>query len=76
MGQKSDLYEKFIQFTILMIEDVPAGNIYGLVGTDQPLVKTRGRHAEAATPRPLRRGRYAEGAKTAEAAARRRPSHQ
>ena len=37
---------------------------------------TRGRHAEATTPRPLRRGRSTEAAKTAEAAARRRPSHQ
>merc|ERR1712231_45663 len=46
-GQKSDLYEKSIQRTILMmggrveaIEDVPAGNICGLVGVDQFLVKT------------------------------------
>merc|ERR1711910_313177 len=46
-GQKTDLYEKSIQRTILMmggrveaIEDVPAGNICGLVGVDQFLVKT------------------------------------
>jgi len=46
-GSKSDLYEKAIQRTILMmgrfveaIEDVPAGNICGLVGVDQFLVKT------------------------------------
>jgi len=46
-GQKHDLYEKSIQRTILMmggrveaIEDVPAGNICGLVGVDQFLVKT------------------------------------
>jgi len=46
-GQKGDLYEKSIQRTILMmggrveaIEDVPAGNICGLVGVDQFLVKT------------------------------------
>jgi len=46
-GQKSDLYEKSIQRTVLMmggrveaIEDVPAGNICGLVGVDQFLVKT------------------------------------
>lgn len=46
-GNKSDLYEKSIQRTILMmgrfveaIEDVPAGNICGLVGVDQFLVKT------------------------------------
>jgi len=46
-GSKSDLYEKSIQRTILMmggrveaIEDVPAGNICGLVGVDQFLVKT------------------------------------
>merc|ERR1711937_513168 len=46
-GKKEDLYEKSIQRTILMmggkveaIEDVPAGNIYGLVGVDQFLVKT------------------------------------
>jgi len=47
VGQKADLYEKSIQRTILMmggkveaIEDVPAGNICGLVGVDQFLVKT------------------------------------
>merc|ERR1711917_157657 len=47
VGQKTDLYEKSIQRTILMmggkveaIEDVPAGNICGLVGVDQFLVKT------------------------------------
>merc|ERR1719397_1318682 len=41
-GQKTDLYEKSVQRTILMmggrveaIEDVPAGNICGLVGVDQ-----------------------------------------
>merc|ERR1712106_981173 len=46
-GSKSDLYEKSIQRSILMmgrfteaIEDVPAGNICGLVGVDQFLVKT------------------------------------
>jgi len=46
-GSKADLYEKSIQRTILMmgrfveaIEDVPAGNICGLVGVDQFLVKT------------------------------------
>uniref|UniRef100_A0A2P2HW61 Translation elongation factor 2-like n=1 Tax=Hirondellea gigas TaxID=1518452 RepID=A0A2P2HW61_9CRUS len=46
-GSKGDLYEKTIQRTILMmgrfveaIEDVPAGNICGLVGVDQFLVKT------------------------------------
>merc|ERR1712064_152889 len=46
-GQKTDLYEKSIQRTILMmggrveaIEDVPSGNICGLVGVDQFLVKT------------------------------------
>merc|ERR1712184_98203 len=44
---KEDLYEKSIQRSILMmggrveaIEDVPAGNICGLVGVDQFLVKT------------------------------------
>lgn len=42
-----DMYEKTIQRTILMmgryveaIEDVPCGNICGLVGVDQFLVKT------------------------------------
>jgi elongation factor 2 len=47
VGGKADLYEKSIQRTILMmgrfveaIEDVPAGNICGLVGVDQFLVKT------------------------------------
>merc|ERR1712168_584081 len=46
-GSKSDLYEESIQRSILMmgrfteaIEDVPAGNICGLVGVDQFLVKT------------------------------------
>lgn len=46
-GKKEDLYEKAIQRTILMmgryteaIEDVPSGNICGLVGVDQYLVKT------------------------------------
>merc|ERR1712193_531771 len=46
-GKKDDLYIKPIQRTILMmgryieaIEDVPAGNIAGLVGVDQFLVKT------------------------------------
>jgi len=46
-GGKADLYEKSIQRTILMmggkveaIDDVPAGNICGLVGVDQFLVKT------------------------------------
>ncbi|XP_070541892.1 elongation factor 2b-like [Ptychodera flava] len=46
-GKKEDLYVKPIQRTILMmgryiepIEDVPCGNIVGLVGVDQYLVKT------------------------------------
>jgi len=46
-GKKDDLYNKSIQRTILMmgrytepIEDVPCGNICGLVGVDQFLVKT------------------------------------
>merc|ERR1711962_1276859 len=46
-GKKEDLNEKSIQRTILMmgryieaIEDVPCGNICGLVGVDQFLVKT------------------------------------
>jgi len=46
-GGKSDLYLKTVQRTILMmgryvepIEDVPCGNICGLVGVDQYLVKT------------------------------------
>merc|ERR1712121_140081 len=46
-GKKEDLYEKSIQRTILMmgrytesIEDVPCGNICGLVGVNQYLVKT------------------------------------
>jgi elongation factor 2 len=46
-GGKSDLYLKSIQRTILMmgryvepIEDVPCGNICGLVGVDQYLVKS------------------------------------
>ncbi|CAH8513200.1 unnamed protein product [Schistosoma turkestanicum] len=46
-GKKEDLYEKSIQRTVLMmgryteaIEDVPCGNICGLVGVDQFIVKT------------------------------------
>merc|ERR1739848_384025 len=46
-GKKEDLYNKAIQRTILMmgryqepIEDVPCGNICGLVGVDQYLIKT------------------------------------
>ncbi|KAH8298419.1 hypothetical protein KR044_002441 [Drosophila immigrans] len=46
-GKKEDLYEKAIQRTVLMmgrsveaIQDVPAGNICGLVGVDQFLIKT------------------------------------
>jgi elongation factor 2 len=46
-GSKTDLYVKQIQRTVLMmgryvepIEDVPCGNIVGLVGVDQYLVKT------------------------------------
>jgi elongation factor 2 len=46
-GKKEDLYIKPIQRTVLMmgrfveaIEDVPAGNIVGLVGVDQFLMKT------------------------------------
>merc|ERR1739838_91107 len=46
-GKKDDLYLKSIQRTILMmgrytepIEDVPCGNICGLVGVDQYLIKT------------------------------------
>jgi len=46
-GKKDDLFNKSIQRTILMmgrytepIEDVPCGNICGLVGVDQFLVKT------------------------------------
>merc|ERR1712106_654530 len=46
-GEKGDLYNKQIQRTILMmgryieaIDDVPAGNLVGLVGVDQYLVKT------------------------------------
>lgn len=47
LGKKTDLYVKQIQRTILMmgryveaIEDVPCGNIVGLVGVDQYLIKT------------------------------------
>jgi elongation factor 2 len=46
-GEKHDLYNKQIQRTILMmgryieaIDDVPCGNLVGLVGVDQYLVKT------------------------------------
>merc|ERR1712047_214143 len=47
LGKKTDLFIKQIQRTILMmgryvepIEDVPCGNIVGLVGVDQYLTKT------------------------------------
>jgi len=46
-GKKDDLYVKTIQRTILMmgrytepIEDVPCGNVCGLVGVDQFIIKT------------------------------------
>ena len=46
-GKKDDLYEKAIQKTVLMmgknvesVDEVPCGNICGLVGIDQFLVKT------------------------------------
>lgn len=46
-GKKEDLYNKSIQRTVLMmgrtveaIEDVPCGNVVGLVGVDQFIVKT------------------------------------
>jgi len=46
-GKKEDLFQKNIQRTVLMmgryieaIEDVPCGNIVGLVGVDSVLVKT------------------------------------
>ncbi|KAA0184915.1 Translation elongation factor 2 [Fasciolopsis buskii] len=46
-GKKDDLYEKTIQRTVLMmgryteaVENVPCGNICGLVGVDQFIVKT------------------------------------
>jgi elongation factor 2 len=46
-GKKDDLYLKSIQRTVLMmgrctdpIDDVPCGNVVGLVGVDQFLVKT------------------------------------
>merc|ERR1712231_19057 len=46
-GSKTDLFNKQIQRTILMmgryieaIDDVPCGNLVGLVGVDQYLVKT------------------------------------
>lgn len=47
VGKKDDLYEKTIQRTVLMmgrytesVEDVPCGNICGLVGVDQFIIKT------------------------------------
>ena len=46
-GKKEDLFERSIQRTVLMmgryveaIEDLPCGNIVGLVGVDQFLVKS------------------------------------
>ncbi|ULT85880.1 hypothetical protein L3Y34_005930 [Caenorhabditis briggsae] len=45
-GKRDDLYEKTIQRTVIMmgrsvepVEDIPSGNIAGLVGVDQYLVK-------------------------------------
>eukprot|EP01004_Peranema_trichophorum_P005470 NODE_432_length_2764_cov_135.268838_g370_i1.p1 GENE.NODE_432_length_2764_cov_135.268838_g370_i1~~NODE_432_length_2764_cov_135.268838_g370_i1.p1 ORF type:complete len:840 (-),score=158.19 NODE_432_length_2764_cov_135.268838_g370_i1:175-2694(-) len=47
MGEKTDLSFKKIQRTVLMmgryqesVEDVPAGNLVGLIGVDQSIVKT------------------------------------
>lgn len=47
VGKKEDLYVKNIQRTVLMMgsktdacEDVPCGNVVGLVGVDQYLIKT------------------------------------
>merc|ERR1719261_732910 len=46
-GQKADLYNKSIQRTVIMmggkteaVDSIPAGNLAGLVGVDQFLVKT------------------------------------
>lgn len=46
-GKKTDLFEKTIQRTVVMmgryqeaVEDIPCGNVAGLVGVDQYIVKT------------------------------------
>jgi elongation factor 2 len=62
-GKKSDLWEKNVQRTIIMmgryveqVPDIPAGNTCGLVGVDQYLVKTGTitDHAEAHTLKQMR----------------------
>merc|ERR1719410_1691177 len=59
MGKKKDLYVKKVQRTLLMmgryveqISDCPAGNVCGLVGVDQFLVKT-GTLTSSATMHPF-----------------------
>jgi len=65
-GKKQDLYEdKPIQRTVLMmgryqeaVEDMPAGNVCGLVGVDKFIIKTATITDDGETPFPLRDMKY------------------
>jgi elongation factor 2 len=66
VGKKTDLYEdKPIQRTVLMmgryqeaVEDMPAGNVVGLVGVDKFIVKTATITDEGENPFPLKDMKY------------------
>merc|ERR1719427_2474907 len=79
-GKKEDLYVKPIQRTILMmgryieaIEDVPCGNICGLVGVDQDLVKT-GTLSPSATAHNMKQMKFSVSPVVRVAAEAKRPS--
>lgn len=65
-GKKQDLYEdKPVQRTVLMmgryqeaVEDMPCGNIVGLVGVDKYIVKSATITDDGETPHPLRDMKY------------------
>eukprot|EP00796_Vickermania_ingenoplastis_P005017 gene5014-3612_t len=65
-GKKQDLYEdKPVQRTVLMmgryqeaVEDMPCGNVCGLVGVDKYIVKSATITDDGETPHPLRDMKY------------------
>ncbi|KEG13438.1 elongation factor 2 [Trypanosoma grayi] len=65
-GKKQDLYEdKPVQRTVLMmgryqeaVEDMPCGNVVGLVGVDKYIVKSATITDEGESPHPLRDMKY------------------
>lgn len=65
-GKKADLYEdKSVQRTVLMmgryqesVEDMPCGNVAGLVGVDKYIVKSATITDDGETPYPLRDMKY------------------